>query len=82
MAEQLRKLGELMFRLKWWIVAFWVVVLAVLGLVASQVGFNTTSEISIPGTKAQTTPRIPKITTQTATVHHLSLNINSPSLRS
>ncbi len=54
MAEQLRKLGELMFRLKWWSVAFWVVVLAVLGLVASQVGFNTTSEISIPGTKAQT----------------------------
>ena len=54
MAEQLRKLGELMFRLKWWSVAFWVVVLAVLGLVASQVGFNTTSKISIPGTKAQT----------------------------
>ncbi len=54
MAEQLRKLGELMFRLKWWSVAFWVVVLAVLGLVTSQVGFNTTSEISIPGTKAQT----------------------------
>lgn len=25
MAEQLRKLGELMFRLKWWSVAFWVV---------------------------------------------------------
>ncbi len=54
MAEQLRKLGELMFKLKWWSVAFWVVVLAVLGLVTSQVGFNTTSEISIPGTKAQT----------------------------
>lgn len=54
MAEQLRKLGELMFRLKWWIVGIWVVIMVVLGVVASQVGFNTTSEISIPGTKAQT----------------------------
>lgn len=54
MAEQLRKLGELMFKLKWWIVGIWVVVMAVLGIIATQVGFNTTSEISIPGTKAQT----------------------------
>ena len=53
MAEQLRKLGELMFKLKWWIVGIWVVVLVVLGIIATQVGFNTTSEISIPGTKAQ-----------------------------
>lgn len=54
MAEQLRKLGELMFKLKWWIVGIWVVIMAVLGIIATQVGFNTTSEISIPGTKAQT----------------------------
>ncbi len=54
MADQLRKLGELMFRLKWWTVAVWVVILGILGVVVSQVGFHTTSEISIPGTKAQT----------------------------
>lgn len=53
MAEQLRKLGELMFKLKWWVLGVWVVILAVLGLIAAQVGFNTTSEISIPGTQAQ-----------------------------
>ena len=53
MAEQLRKLGELMFKLKWWVLGVWVVILAVLGLIATQVGFNTTSDISIPGTQAQ-----------------------------
>jgi RND superfamily putative drug exporter len=55
MAEKLLKLGELMFRLKWWVVAVWVVIMAVLGIIATQVGFNTTSEISIPGTQAQQT---------------------------
>lgn len=55
MANQLQKLGELMFKLKWWVVAVWVVILAALGIIASQVGFNTTSEISIPGTQAQQT---------------------------
>ncbi|MGH7218104.1 MAG: MMPL family transporter [Candidatus Microsaccharimonas sp.] len=55
MAEKLLKLGELMFRLKWWVVAVWVVIMAVLGIIASQVGFNTTSDISIPGTQAQQT---------------------------
>ena len=54
MGNQLQKLGELMFKLKWWVVAVWVVILAVLGILASQVGFNTTSDISIPGTQAQT----------------------------
>lgn len=53
MAGQLQKLGELMFRLKWWVVTAWVVILAILAVVATQVGFNTTSEISIPGTQAQ-----------------------------
>ena len=55
MADRLQKLGELMFRLKWWVVGFWVIVMAVLAIVATQVGFNTTSEISIPGTQAQQT---------------------------
>jgi RND superfamily putative drug exporter len=53
MAGQLQKLGELMFRLKWWVVTAWVIILAILAVVATQVGFNTTSEISIPGTQAQ-----------------------------
>jgi RND superfamily putative drug exporter len=53
MAGQLQKLGELMFRLKWWVVTAWVVILAILAVVATQIGFNTTSEISIPGTQAQ-----------------------------
>ncbi len=55
MADKLQKLGELMFKLKWWVLGFWVIVMAVLAVVATQVGFNTTSEISIPGTKAQQT---------------------------
>lgn len=55
MSQQLQKLGELMFKLKWWVVGFWVIVMAVLGIIAAQVGFNTTSEISIPGTQAQQT---------------------------
>ncbi len=55
MAEKLLKLGEVMFRLKWWVVAVWVVIMAVLGGIATQVGFNTTSDISIPGTQAQQT---------------------------
>ena len=55
MADRLQKLGELMFRLKWWVVGFWVIVMAVLAIIATQVGFNTTSEISIPGTQAQQT---------------------------
>ncbi len=54
MGNQLQKLGELMFRLKWWVATVWVVILAILGIIASQVGFNVTSDISIPGTQAQT----------------------------
>lgn len=55
MGNFLQKLGESMFKLKWWIVVFWVVVLAILAVVATKVGFNTTSDISIPGTQAQQT---------------------------
>ena len=55
MGPRLQKIGEVMFRLKWWVVGFWVVALAILGVVATQVGFTTTSELSIPGTAAQQT---------------------------
>ena len=55
MGNFLQNLGEQMFRLKWWIVLGWAVVLVILGLIVSQVGFNTTSSISIPGTQAQQT---------------------------
>ena len=55
MGEQLRKLGEGMFKLKWWPLGIWAIILIALAVVATQVGFNTTSEISIPGTKAQQT---------------------------
>lgn len=55
MTNGLRRLGELMFKLKWWVVGFWVLVMIVLGLVVANVGFNTSSDISIPGTLAQKT---------------------------
>lgn len=55
MGNFLQKLGETMFDRKWWVVVFWVAVLAILGIVATRVGFTTTSDISIPGTQAQTT---------------------------
>lgn len=55
MTNGLQRLGELMFKLKWWVVGLWVVIILALGLVASNVGFNTSSEISIPGTPAQKT---------------------------
>lgn len=44
-----------MFDRKWWVVIFWAVVLTILGVIATRVGFTTTSEISIPGTEAQKT---------------------------
>lgn len=55
MASKLQQLGELMFKLKWWVVGFWTIVLVILGLVVLQVGPKTSSSISIPGTKAQQT---------------------------
>jgi putative drug exporter of the RND superfamily len=55
MSNGLRRLGELMFKWKWWVIAFWIVIMLVLGFVASRVGFNTTSQLSIPGTQAQDT---------------------------
>lgn len=55
MGNKLQQLGELMFKLKWWIVLGWAVVLAVLAVVMFQVGPTTSSAISIPGTQAQKT---------------------------
>lgn len=55
MSNKLQQLGELMFRLKWWIVIGWVVVMAVLAVVMFKVGPTTSSAISIPGTQAQKT---------------------------
>jgi len=53
MGNKLQQLGEVMFKLKWWVLAVWLVVMVGLGVVVSQVGFHTTNELSIPGTQAQ-----------------------------
>ncbi|MFZ1249992.1 MAG: MMPL family transporter [Candidatus Microsaccharimonas sp.] len=42
-----------MFKFKWWVLLAWLLILVVLGVVATRVGFTTTSDISIPGTQAQ-----------------------------
>lgn len=55
MGNALQKLGEMMFKLKWWVVAAWAIILLVLGFVVMQVGPKTSSDISIPGTQAQQT---------------------------
>lgn len=55
MTNALQKLGETMFRLKWWTVLFWLVVIGVLSVVMVQVGPKTTDSLSIPGTQAQQT---------------------------
>lgn len=53
MSEWLSKLGEIAFVRKWWIIGGWVVVLAVLGLLAGQFFKQPGDAISIPGTQAQ-----------------------------
>lgn len=55
MGSKLQRLGEAMFRLKWWGVIGWAVVLAVLAIIMVQVGPRTSSSLSIPGTSAQQT---------------------------
>lgn len=55
MGNGLQKLGEVMFRLKWWVVLSWTVILVILGIIVMQVGPKTSSDISIPGTQAQQT---------------------------
>jgi len=49
----LHKLGETMFRYKWFVISSWVIIIAVLGFITFQVGPKTSSSISIPGTSAQ-----------------------------
>lgn len=53
MANWLQKLGELMFKLKWWVVLGWAALLTILAVVTINVGPQTSSQISIPGTQAQ-----------------------------
>jgi RND superfamily putative drug exporter len=53
MAKQLQKLGELMFRLKWWVVLAWVIILTILAIVTINIGPKTSTQLSIPGTQAQ-----------------------------
>lgn len=55
MGKKLHTLGELMFRLKWWVALGWLVVLGILAVVMVQVGPKTSSSLSIPGTRAQQT---------------------------
>lgn len=55
MTNGLQKLGTTMFKLKWWTVLFWTVVIAALSVVMLQVGPKTTDSLSIPGTQAQQT---------------------------
>ncbi len=52
---KLQKLGEAMFKNKWWVLAGWAVILATLAVVMVQVGPKTSSTLSIPGTQAQKT---------------------------
>lgn len=53
MVKRLRTIGELMFKLKWWIVAAWAIIFIVLAVVMVRVGPQTSSDVSIPGTQAQ-----------------------------
>ena len=55
MGNFLQKLGETSFKLKWWLVVMWLVVLGGLGAIVSQTGMHTSDAISIPGTQAQQT---------------------------
>lgn len=55
MGNFLQQLGETMFKLKWWIVLGWAIILVILGVIVSQVGVSTSNSISIPGTEAQQT---------------------------
>ena len=55
MGNFLQQLGETMFKLKWWIVLGWAIILVILGVIVGQVGVSTSNSISIPGTEAQQT---------------------------
>lgn len=53
MGRKLHELGSFAFKHPVWVTAFWVIVIAILGLTASQFIKPTSSSISIPGTEAQ-----------------------------
>ncbi len=55
MGNFLQALGETMFKLKWWVVLSWAIILTILGVVVGQVGMHTSDSLSIPGTQAQQT---------------------------
>ena len=55
MSEWLSKLGEAAFTRKWWVLSGWVVVLAIIGILAGQFYKAPGDAISIPGTQAQAT---------------------------
>ena len=55
MATRLQRLGEVMFKFKWWIVLGWALLIAILSIVMFQVGPKTDDSLSIPGTEAQKT---------------------------
>src|SRR3954453_3848839 len=53
MGKMLHTLGSFCFRLKWWVIGFWVVVLVIVGSGAALFYKAPSSAISIPGTEAQ-----------------------------
>lgn len=55
MGSFLRNLGEYAFTKKWWIISGWLVILVILGFIASQQYQSPTNSVSIPGTEAQKT---------------------------
>ena len=55
MGNFLHTLGEKTFKAKWWVIAGWLVVLGVLGVLAANYMQPLSSSLSIPGTQAQKT---------------------------
>src|ERR1044072_3391012 len=53
MGKWLHKLGENCFRLRWWVVGFWLGVLIVAGACAAVFYEAPSNDVSIPGTEAQ-----------------------------
>ncbi len=50
MGDFLHTLGEKTFKAKWWVVAGWIVVLGVLGVLAAHYMQPLSNSLSIPGT--------------------------------
>lgn len=55
MGNFLDKLGSFLFRKKWWVVGFWLLVLGIVGGLAANFYQPASGSISIPGTPAQLT---------------------------